>query len=46
MVNKTLNAIVDNDNYWKYVDIPSPWCRVNGKLWSELRSAHGLPIRD
>ena len=46
MVNKTLNTIVDNDSYWKIIEIPSSFCRVNDKLWAELRLAHGLPYKN
>ena len=44
--SKTMNMILDTDEYWKNIDLNDSFCRVNDKSWSVLRMEHGLPYKN
>ena len=44
--SKTMNMLLDTDEYWKHIDLNDSFCRVNDKTWITLRNEHGLPYKN
>lgn len=44
--SKTMNMLLDTDEYWKHIDLNDSFCRVNDKSWINLRNEHGLPYKN
>jgi len=44
--SKTMNMLLDTDEYWKNIDLNDSFCRVNDKTWITLRIEHGLPFKN